>query len=389
MKKDTRLVSTGRGDKAAPGMVNVPVYHASTIVFDTVAELNEAISGRDEHVLYYGRRGTPTQWALMDALTELDGGAGCALYGSGLAAITGALLAFVEAGDHVLMADTVYGPSRIFCDHGLKKLGVETTYYDPMIGAGIADLMRDNTKLVFTESPGSLTFEVQDTAAIAAAAKAHGAWVFADNTWATPLFFRPLDHGVDVAIQALTKYVVGHSDVMMGAAVANERAWKRLRLGGFMHGHCAAPDDTYLALRGLRTLGVRLERHQENALKVAHWLDGRPEVHQVLHPAFPDTPGHDFWKRDFSGATGLFSIVLKEGTDDAVAALLDGLDHFKLGFSWGGYESLAIPSDPAQGRTATEWSAPGPLIRFHIGLEDPEDLIADLDEGFRRFAAAL
>ncbi len=389
MKKDTKIVSLGRGGEHAPGMVNVPVYHASTILFDTVAELNAAVAGRDEHILYYGRRGTPTQWALKDALTDLEGGDGCMLYGSGLAAITGALLAFLKAGDHVLMSDSVYGPTRVFCNHGLKRYGVETTYYDPAIGADIADLMQDNTKIVFAESPGSLTFDVQDMAAISAAAHAQDAYVFADNTWATGYYFKPLDHGVDVSIQALTKYVVGHSDVMMGAAVANERAWKQLHRGGFMHGHCASPDDTYLALRGLRTLSVRLERHQQNALTVANWLAERPEVHQVLYPALPGAPGHDLWKRDFQGASGLFSIVMEDGTDDAVAAMLDGLDRFKLGFSWGGYESLALPAKPEQSRTATTWESPGPMIRFHIGLEDPDDLIADLDKGFARYTRAL
>ena len=308
------------------------------------------------------------------------------LYPSGLAAVTSAILAFVRSGDHVLMVDTAYEPTRVFCELGLKKFGVETTYYDPTIGAGIAELMRDNTRVVFTESPGSLTFEVQDIPAIAAVAHEHGAKVLMDNTWGTPLLFHALDHGVDVVIHAATKYIVGHSDAMLGAAIANKASWDLLQRQSFVLGHCAAPDDAYLASRGLRTLGVRLKQHEANALKVAEWLEGRPEVSRVLYPALPSHPGHELWQRDFEGASGLFSIIMKGGDKAASTAMLDGLDLFKMGFSWGGFESLALPADPSENRSAVPWEAEGPLIRLHIGLEDPDDLIADLEKGLARFS---
>ncbi len=386
MKKATRIVHSGRGGKYTPGMINVPVYHASTIVFPTVAELRQAVANRNEQVLYYGRRGTPTQWALADAMAELEGGAGCVLYGSGLAAIAGAIMAFVEAGDHLLMTDSAYEPARAFCDGVLKGLGVETTYYDPLIGGGIAALMRPNTKVVFTESPGSLTFEIQDIPAIAAAAHAGGAVVLNDNTCATPLNLRVLDLGADIAIHSLTKYVVGHSDAMLGAAVANEATLARLRRSGWYFGHAAAPDDCYLALRGLRTLESRLRLQGETALTLARWFAKRPEVARVLHPALPDCPGHDIWRRDFTGSSSLFSIVLKHSSDAAISAMLDGYEHFGIGFSYGGFESLVLPSNPSSVRTATTWA--GPLIRFHAGLEDADDLIADLEAGLERFNAS-
>lgn len=387
MKKPTRIVHSGRGGKYAPGMINVPVYHASTIVFPTVAELRQAVARRNEQVLYYGRRGTPTQWALADAMTELEGGAGCVLYGSGLAAIAAAILAFVKTGDHLLMTDSVYEPARLFCDSVLKELGVETTYYDPLIGGEIAGLMRPNTTVVFTESPGSLTFEIQDIPAIAAAAHAGGAVVLNDNTCASPLNLRVLDLGADVAIHSLTKYVVGHSDAMLGAAVANQASLARLRRSGYLYGHAASPDDCYLALRGLRTLAPRMKQYGETALRLATWLKGRPEVDRVLHPALPDCPGHDIWRRDFTGASSIFSITLKQGSDAAVSAMLDGYEHFGIGFSYGGFESLVLPSSPSGARTATTWA--GPLIRFHAGLEDADDLIADLEAGLERFNAVL
>lgn len=385
-KAPTQVIETGRGVKHAPGMVNVPVYHASTILFDSVADLRHAEKNRDD-VLYYGRRGTPTHWALREALTELEDGAGCVLYGSGLAAITASTLAFVNAGDHILVADTVYEPTRVFCNLALRKLGIETTYFDPMIGGNIAGLMQPDTRAVFLESPGSLTFEVQDLPAIAEAAHAGDAMVLIDNTWATPLYHQPLALGADVSIQSLTKYVVGHSDAMLGAAIANDRAFDRLRRMSFAHGHAAAPDDIYLALRGLRTLETRLTRHAESTRTIIDWLLARPEVDRVLYPALPDHPGHDLWQRDFSGAASLFSIVLKGGSDAAVAAMLDGYTHFGIGFSYGGFESLALPVDPTGNRTATAWHANGPMVRYHIGLEDPGDLITDLDEGFARFNA--
>ncbi len=387
MKKPTRIVHSGRGGKYAPGMINVPVYHASTIVFPTVAEFRQAVARRNEQVLYYGRRGTPTQWALADAMTELEGGAGCVLYGSGLAAITASILAFVKTGDHLLMTDSVYEPARAFCDSVLKDLGVETTYYDPLIGGGIAGLMRPNTTVVFTESPGSLTFEIQDIPAIAAAAHAGGAVVLNDNTCASPLNLRVLDLGADVAIHSLTKYVVGHSDAMLGAAVANQDTLARLQRSGYLYGHAASPDDCYLALRGLRTLAPRMKQYGETALRLAQWLKQRPEVDRVLHPALPDCPGHDIWRRDFTGASSIFAITLKQSSDAAVSAMLDGYEHFGIGFSYGGFESLVLPSNPSGVRTATTWA--GPLIRFHAGLEDADDLIADLEAGLERFNAAL
>ncbi len=387
MKKPTRIVHSGRGGKYAPGMINVPVYHASTIVFPTVAEFRQAVARRNEQVLYYGRRGTPTQWALADAMTELEGGAGCVLYGSGLAVITASILAFVKTGDHLLMTDSVYEPARAFCDSVLKDLGVETTYYDPLIGGGIAGLMRPNTTVVFTESPGSLTFEIQDIPAIAAAAHAGGAVVLNDNTCASPLNLRVLDLGADVAIHSLTKYVVGHSDAMLGAAVANQDTLARLQRSGYLYGHAASPDDCYLALRGLRTLAPRMKQYGETALRLAQWLKQRPEVDRVLHPALPDCPGHDIWRRDFTGASSIFAITLKQSSDAAVSAMLDGYEHFGIGFSYGGFESLVLPSNPSGVRTATTWA--GPLIRFHAGLEDADDLIADLEAGLERFNAAL
>lgn len=388
MKKETKVTTVGRDATRDDGMVNTPVFHASTILFDSVAAMDHAISHRND-VNYYGRRGTQTQRAFCEALSELESGAGCVLFPSGVAAITTSILAFVEAGDHILMIDSVYGPTRVFCDTALAKFGVETTYYDPMLGSGIEALMQPNTKLVFTESPGSLTFEVQDIPAIAEVAHASDALVLCDNTWATPLYFNALAHGADVSIHAVTKYIAGHSDLMMGSATANERAWGRLQRTTFLLGHCVAPDDVYLASRGLRTLAVRLAQHQETGLALARWLAERPEVDQVLHPALDSCPGHEFWKRDFDGATGLFSIVLKEGGDAAVAAMVDGLTHFGIGFSWGGFESLALPISPAASRTATDWKTSGPMIRFHAGLEHIDDLTADLEAGFGRFNKAL
>ncbi len=386
MKKDTRITRTGRERDVSAGAVNPPVYHASTVVFDSLAELRAAWPKRAD-APYYGRYGMPTAFALRAALTELEGGFDTMLFPSGLAAVTQTMLAFISAGDHVLMTDSAYGPTRRFCTDSLKRLGVETTFYDPLIGAEIADLMRENTSLVFLESPGSLTFEVQDVPAIAAAAREHGAVSVIDNTWATPYFFRPLDHGVDVAIEAATKFIVGHSDAMLGTATANEAAWPRLKRTAFRLGQCAGPDDVYLALRGLRTLGVRLERHQRNGLAVARWLAARPEVARVLHPALESDPGHGLWQRDFDGAPGVFGVALKQGDEQAVAALIDGLELFGIGYSWGGFESLIVPGEPI--RTARPYEGPGPLLRLHIGLEDPDDLIADLAAGFERFNRAL
>ncbi|MDX1580837.1 MAG: cystathionine beta-lyase [Alphaproteobacteria bacterium] len=392
MKRDTKLVTAGRGTKrdakAGGHVVNTPVYHASTILFDTVAELRHAIANKDD-VLYYGRRGTPTQESFKAALNEFDGGVGCLLYPSGVAAITSAILAFVRQGDHILVADSVYEPTRVFCNLGLKRLGVETTYYDPMIGSGIEALFQDNTRLVFTEAPGSLTFEMQDIPAIAEVAHAHDAVVLMDNTWATPLFCDALALGVDVSILSCTKYIVGHSDAMLGSASADEKAWPLLKRAAYMLGQTAAPDDVYLASRGLRTLGVRLKQHEESAIRIAKWLEGRDEVDRVRHPAFETCPGHEIWKRDFTGSSGLFSFTFKGGDDEARTAFLDAMDLFKMGFSWGGFESLSLPADPEKMRTATSWGGTGPLVRLQIGLEDPEDLIADLEKGFSAFRKAV
>ena len=379
---DTRLAHGGRNPADQHGFVNPPVYHGSTVVFPDVDTM---LSGGQKY--HYGRRGTPTSDALTGLLAELDGAAGVVLTPSGLSAIATALLSLVRAGNHVLVTDSVYGPARHFCDVELPRFGVSTSYFDPAIGAGIADLMRPDTRLVMVEAPGSQTFEMQDVPAIAAVAAARGAYTVMDNTWATPLFFRPLDHGVDIALMAGTKYVVGHSDVMMGTVAANARAFGALKAFHGNSGLCVGPDDINLALRGLRTMGVRLARHQASAIKVAEWLRGRPEVARVLHPALPDDPGHALWKRDFKGACGLFGFVTRPAAFTGVKAMLDGLRYFGLGYSWGGFESLAIPADPRKIRTAVPWSEPGHLIRLHIGLEDPDDLIADLADGLDRFAA--
>ena len=386
MKEDTIITTAGRDPAANHGIVNPPVYHASTIVHPTVAALQAARAHRFEPGVYtYGRNGTPTHTALEQAVTAIEGGDRSVCVGSGLAAINASILAFVEAGDHVLMVDSVYGPARRFCDSFLGRFGVQTTYYDPCIGAGIAALIEPRTKVVYVESPGSLTFEVQDIPAIAAAAHAAGAVVVMDNTWGAGLLFKPFEHGVDVSVQAATKYIVGHSDVMMGAITTTAEHWQRVRQAASDLGAPSGPDDVYLALRGLRTLSVRLKRHQETGLTLARWLQGRPEVRRVMHPALPEDPGHALWQRDFRGACGLFGVVLGDYSDTAVAAMLDGMDHFAMGASWGGFESLILPTTPAAIRTATPWTE-RPTLRIHAGLEDPEDLIADLERGLARLA---
>ncbi|MGK2284780.1 cystathionine beta-lyase [Pedomonas sp. V897] len=389
-RPETRVIEGGRRPEWTHGVVNPPVYHASTCVFPTLAAFDAALRNPAAG-LFYGRHGTPTTWALEEALTSLEPGAfGTRLFPSGVAAIATALFATLKGGgnDHILMVDSVYEPTRHFCDKMLAQLGVETTYYDPTIGADIAALIRPNTRAVFVESPGSLTFEVQDIPAIAEVAHAHGAAVLLDNTWATPLYLPSLSLGVDMSIQSLTKYVGGHSDVMMGAVTANERWYGPLKSTAAQLGHCVGPDDAMLALRGLRTLPVRLERHQASGLKVAQWLAGHPLVERVIHPALPGCPGHELWKRDFKGATGLFAVVLNRGQRADLAAMVDHMHHFKMGFSWGGYESLILPINPASIRTATRWHTDHPMLRLHIGLEDPDDLIADLAQGLERYAAA-
>jgi cystathionine beta-lyase len=384
-RPNTRVVTAGRDPAAYHGFVNPPVYHASTVLYPSAEDF---VAHRARY--QYGRRGTPTTEALEGAVAELEGPqcAGVSLLPSGLAAISAALLATVHAGDHILVTDSVYLPTRKFCDQILTRLGVTTTYFDPLIGGGIGALMQKNTCAIFLESPGSLSFEMQDIPALAAAAHEKGALVLMDNTWATPLYFRALDFGVDLSIHAGTKYFGGHSDVMLGTVAANAKTAPDLKNMVGLNGWCVGPDDIYLGLRGLRTLAVRLERHYESGLKVARWLEQRPEVMRLLHPALPSHPGHALWRRDFTGASGLFSVVLKPVPQKAVYAFLDALELFGIGASWGGYESLAIPFDCASFRTATRWAPGGPTVRFHIGLEAVEDLIADLERGFAALAVA-
>jgi cysteine-S-conjugate beta-lyase len=383
-RPDTRLVDAGRRKEWTQGIVNPPVWHASTVLFDSVADMRAATPPEDGR-LHYGRNGTPTTWSLAEALTELEpGAAGTRLYPSGVAAIAVALMSVLKPGDELLAADNVYGPTRAFCDGILKGLGIATRYYDPLAEPPIGE----STRAIFMESPGSLTFEVQDVPGVCVAARERGIVTLLDNTWATPLLFPAIAAGVDLAILACTKYVVGHADAMMGSVTATAAHWRSLERTSRAFGQQAAPDDAYLTLRGLRTLGVRLKRHEESALKVAFWLRDQPQVARVLHPALPDFPGHGLWNRDFRGASGLFSFVLKRGGEAERARLIDGLGHFGIGYSWGGFESLAMPADPERLRTATQWHAEGPLVRLHIGLEDVDDLIEDLAAGLARYGAA-
>jgi cystathionine beta-lyase len=374
----TTLVEGGRRKEWRRRLVNVPVERASTVLFDSVDDLQSNRPGLGSY--RYGLQGTATHWALAEALTELEpGAAGTALYPTGLAAITAPLLALLSPGDELLVPDNAYGPTRKFCDTMLKRLKIRTRYYEPLIGAGIAELIGDQTKAILLESPGSLTMEVQDVPAICAVARERGLVTLIDNTWATPLLFPAIAAGVDVTILAATKYVGGHADVMLGSATATEQYYQRIQTATWDLGFSLSPDDAWLGSRGLRTMGVRLKQHEESALKVANWLKERPEVGLVLHPALPDCPGHEHWMRDFKGSSGLFSFELKGANKRARAAFVDSLELFGIGFSWGGYESLAMPVDPVR----TVSSAPAPnLVRLHIGLEDPEDLIADLSAAF-------
>ncbi len=389
MKEDTLIVTAGRDPEANFGIVNPPVYHASTITFPSLSAL-EAAQARHLEVPWYGRTGTPATFAFEEAVAALEGGFRSVAVGSGKAAVLAALTAFVKAGDHLLMTDSAYGPTRKFCEGFLRRFGVETTFYEPEIGAGITALIRPETRLVFMESPGSLTFEVQDIPAITAAARAAGCYTALDNTWASPLFLKPFALGVDVSVQAATKYIGGHSDLMLGVVTTTEAVHERVRRAAFEFGAPPGPDDIYLAQRGLRTMAVRLARHMQSGLRIAEWLRAQPQVARVLHPGLAGDPGHTLWQRDFRGASGLFGAELAPGPRKAVAALLDGLQLFSMGFSWGGYESLAVLSEPAGQRAATRdrWSGAGPLLRFHIGLEDPDDLIADLAAGLARYDAA-
>lgn len=367
------------------------VQRASTILFESLGELERSRTRRPQPGdLTYGASGTQTTHAFEAAIAELEGGYGAIAFETGLAACTTAILAFVRQGDHLLMTDSVYDPTRRFCDQMLAQMGVETTYYDPAIGEEIAGLMRPNTKLVYLESPGSHTFEVQDVPAICRVARERGAVAVLDNTWATPLYFPALAHGADVAVYAATKYIVGHSDAVVGVIVANEACYEPVRSATTILGHCLAPDDAYLSLRGLRTMGVRLERQQRSALEIARRLQAHPEVARVLHPALPDDPGHALWKRDFRGAAGVFAFVLPPSPHEALAAFLDEMELFGIGYSWGGYESLILPGMPSERRTVARWDHKrGALIRLSIGLEDVEDLLRDLEAGLERWKRAM
>jgi len=387
MREETTVVHSGLHPERFQGAVNPPVFHASTILSQTVEEYRRKRKDWIGEVpgTYYGRFGTPTIEALSEAIATLEGGHRCVLYPSGLAACAGALLAFLSAGDHLLVSDSVYGPTRNLARGLLKRFGVSTTFFDPILGRGIESLIQPSTRVIYLESPGSLTFEVQDVPAIAEVARRRGITTVIDNTWATPLYFKPLAHGVDVSVQSATKYIVGHSDAMLGAITCTKAAWPKLRSSTYELGQTAGPDDVYLGQRGLRTLAVRLKQHGEAGVALAQWIARQPEVERVLHPALPGDPGHAIWKRDFTGASGLFGVVLKEGvTDRALCAMIDGLELYGIGSSWGGFESLIVPFDPREARTATRWPHQGPCFRVHAGLENVEDLVADLEAGFRR-----
>lgn len=388
MKDETLLVHAGRDPFHHAGVVNLPVYRASTILYPTLEAYRNRFEGNARYDgITYGARGTPTTYALASAVAELEGAHGGVVTATGLSACTMALSAFVRAGDHILVTDSVYGPVRAFCTSVLKRFGVDTTFYAPTVGAGIADLLRDNTRVVYTEAPGSITFEMQDIPAIAAAAHARGALVLMDSTWATPMYFKPYEHGVDVSIHAGTKYVAGHSDLVLGIITARDEAlYRRLKDTAGAFGDICGPDECYLALRGLRTMAVRLRHQQASALRVARFLAGRPEVKRVLYPALPEDPGHALWQRDFQGASSLFAVLLHTTDEVALGRMVDGLRHFPIGSSWGGYESLVSVSDVREGRTAVPWTETPFVVRLHIGLEDPDELIADLSAGLDRLA---
>ncbi len=387
LKRDTITTHAGRDPQRYDGVVNTPVFRASTVLFPDV-ESYERREPDNYKVVRYGIYGTPTTFALEEAVAQLEGGHAAVALPSGLAAIVAALAPFAHSGAHILVADSVYQPTRNFCDKRLRAFGVEVEYYDPALGSAIAGLIRPNTTALFCESPGSLSFEMQDLPAMAAAAHARGIPVLADTTWGTPYFFRSFERGVDISIHAGTKYISGHSDVMLGVIVTNEQYWLKVRRAVADYGYCVSPDDCYLALRGLRTIGVRMRQQQQSALEIARWLQARPEVLRVLYPALEDDPGHAIWKRDFSGAASLFGVVLRPASEHAVAALIDSLALFGIGSSWGGFESLAIRADPGKFRSATRWNPGGPLLRLHIGLEDPGDLIADLEQALARMKQA-
>ncbi|MFC5522934.1 cystathionine beta-lyase [Polaromonas jejuensis] len=385
MKSNTQLVSAGRHPERFAGVVNTPIFRASTILADSMAEwdaMKRARAADQVGASTYGRFGTPTTHALEEAVAAIEGGYRSLVYPSGLAAIATVLTALLAAGDHVLVPDSAYSPTRTFLMQVLARYDVEVTCYDPLVACGIDTLMRPNTRVVYVESPGSETFEIQDVPAIAAVAHAQGAVVVMDNTWGTPLFFKPFEHGVDVSIQAATKYIVGHSDAMLGIATCTRETWLKVKQATYDMGQTAGPDEIYLALRGLRTMGVRLQQHGASGLRIAQWLEDQPDVEVVLHPGLPSHPGHVLWKRDFTGACGLFAIVLRTRSQKALTAFVDALQHFGLGVSWGGYESLAIPFTPGKSHVGARWPYQGLALRLHVGLEDTEDLIDDLRHGF-------
>ncbi|EPN9191662.1 TPA: cystathionine beta-lyase [Enterobacter roggenkampii] len=387
---DTTLVQAGRSKKYTQGSVNSVIQRASSLVFDTVEEKKIATRNRAKGGLFYGRRGTLTHFSLQEAMCELEGGAGCALFPCGAAAVANTILAFVEQGDHILMTNTAYEPSQDFCTKILSKLGVTTGWFDPLIGEGIAELIQPNTRIVFLESPGSLTMEVHDVPAIVKAvrSKAPEAIIMIDNTWAAGVLFKALEFDIDISIQAATKYLIGHSDGMIGTAVSNARCWDQLRENAYLMGQMVDADTAYMTSRGIRTLGVRLRQHHESSLKVAEWLAQHPQVERVNHPALPGSKGHEFWQRDFTGSSGLFSFVLKKRlNNDELASYLDNFSLFSMAYSWGGFESLILANQPEQIaalRPGGEVDFSGTLIRLHIGLENVDDLIADLAAGFER-----
>lgn len=388
MKPDTLLTHMGRKSPYYSGTVNPPPFRASTVTFDTLADL-EAAQGDHLNSFYYGRIGTPTTMALEEAVAAIEGGERTIAVPSGLAAIAGTLAALTEPGDHILVSDSVYGPTRTFCQDVLRKNGVTIEYFHPLLGDELQVLFKPNTRLVFCETPGSLTFEMQDIPAIAKVAHERGALVVADDTWASPIFFRPFEKGVDVSIQAATKYIVGHSDAMLGTITTNEELFHKIKTSIVKFGYSVGSEEAYLGLRGLRTLAARMKMHEANALKVAHWLQQREEVHAVLHPALPEHPGHAIFERDFLGSSGLFGLILEPFTEEAMRVMIDGLELFSQGFSWGGFESLILYTTPGITRTTHVWNAEGPTLRLHIGLEDPDDLIADLAAGFERLNAMM
>jgi cystathionine beta-lyase len=378
-KTDTLLAHAGRNPQAYDGMVNTPVFRTSTVIFPSL-ETYEDRKNKGDKFVRYGRHGTPTTYAFEEAVARLEGGHKAVAVPNGQAAIVASLLAFARPGTHLLIPDCVYTPARQFCERRLTTWGVDVEFYPPLIGAGIAALIRPQTAAVYCESPGSQTFEVQDVPAIAAAAKARGIPVIADNTWATPYFLKPFELGVDVSIQAATKYIGGHSDLMLGVVTSNERCWNAVRQSASDYGMGASPDDCYQALRGLRTMGVRLKQHMSNALTVAHWLERQPQVRRVIYPALESHPGHALWKRDFHGAASLFAVELRAPRDASVAPFINRLQLFGIGSSWGGYESLVNVVNAGASRSVTPWQPDGPIIRLHVGLEDPEDLVADLQQ---------